>query len=154
MFHWTGASSKRHGSSMKRLTSGNCKERKNCGRPSCIHHMRSAESTAPQMLSMGLISAPLAGGVNSAWQVLLEVCAGIHRSSRVQMFLAIAGANVDFLMVDLLHAFQEALFCSTTCAIAGLQGLDELARVDVAAEAAKIPSDMHLYFLKAEKEVR
>ena len=60
----------------------------------------------------------------------------------------------DFLVGELLHVFQEALFCSTACAIAGLQGLNELAAVVLAAEAAKVPRDMHLYFLKAKMEVK
>ena len=62
--------------------------------------------------------------------------------------------QLDFLVGELLHVFQEALFCSTACAIAGLQGLNEVAKVDLAAEAARIPRDMHLYFLKAEMEVK
>ena len=52
MCYWNGASSKRRGSSMKRLNFGSCKQKKMCGCPSGICHVRSADSTALQMLSM------------------------------------------------------------------------------------------------------
>ena len=51
-------------------------------------------------------------------------------------------------------AARLALLCYTVCASAWLQGFNEVATMNLAAEAAKIPSDMHLYFLKADMEVR
>ena len=51
-------------------------------------------------------------------------------------------------------AARLAPLCYTECASACLQGFNELTTLDLAAEAAKIPSDMHLYFLKADMEVR